>query len=176
MCLSITDGTPPNYSGPASSSKPHPPLGHPRYGGRGPGTPNKATAVARAGLQSAIETLRNGDGEDPVKAAIEIARLLEEFAHRRIEALAVAVGQAPLAEFLAIRDTLKAAADIHLRLSEFAFPKLQRVDYAGDAPPVTVQNRVKVTVKLGAEPPPWTTSNGGDDAVPVEPPIGLPPA
>jgi hypothetical protein len=123
--------------------------------------------VIRAGLQSALEVLRGGNGENPVQAALKVARTLENVTAKRIQEFEDEAGNLPPAEFDRLIGAMKIAADIHLKLAEFAFPKLARLDYAGDAPPVAVQNRVKVTVKLGAEPPPWITSHG-DDVVPVE--------
>jgi hypothetical protein len=41
---------------------------------------------------------------------------------------------------------LKIAADIHLRLADFAFPRLGRIDLAGEAP---VPAQQKIVVKLG---------------------------
>jgi len=152
--------------------------GQPRPAGSGrrEGTPNKQTMLIRAGLQSAIEALRGGNGENPVQAALRITHTLENMTAKRIEKFEDEAGNLPPAEFDRLIGAMKMAADVHLKLAEFAFPKLARLDYAGDAPPVAVQNRVKVTLKLGAEPPPWTTSNGGDDAVPVEQLVGPPPA
>jgi hypothetical protein len=100
-----------------------------------PALPTRRPLV-RAGLQSAIETLRNGGGDDPVKAAFKIARFLEDAAQSRIDALQTDIARMPASEFGLISNALNAAANIHLCLAEFAFPKLARIDVAGEAPPV----------------------------------------
>jgi hypothetical protein len=106
----------------------------------------------RAGLQSAIETLRNGCGEDPVKAAFKIARTLEDMSAKRREKFQDEAGNLPADEFDRLIGTMKMAADIHLRLAEFAFPKLARIDMAGEAPSVPVQEKVIVTLNIPRPP------------------------
>jgi len=47
----------------------------------------------------------------------------------------------PPAEFDRVIAALKIAADIHLRLADFAFPRLGRIDLAGEAPVPAQQGR-----------------------------------
>jgi hypothetical protein len=114
--------------------------------GRKKGTPNKQTALIRSGLQSALEVLRGGNGDNPIEAAFGIAKLLQEISSKRLESLGGDIAKLAGPEFDRMRETLAAAAAIHLRLAEFAFPKLARIDLAGEAPAVLAQQ--KIVVKL----------------------------
>lgn len=107
--------------------------------GRAPGTQNRRTALINAGLRSAVETLRHGDGPDPIASAFAIARLLEAMGDARTEALKNEIGSMAGAEFDRIVCTLKEAANIHLKLANYAFPKLRQHEYIGDAPRTIVQ-------------------------------------
>jgi hypothetical protein len=123
--------------------------------GRAKGTQNRQTALRRAGIKNAIETLRTGEGEDPIAAAFKIAKLLEDMSAKRLEKFKNEVADLPPDEFARIQVGLIAAANLHVRLAEFAFPKLARVDHVGDAPSLAaVKNRMVVTLKLGDLPRP----------------------
>jgi hypothetical protein len=129
--------------------------GHPRPvgSGRQKGTPNKQTVLIRAGLQSALEALRGGNGQNnPVQSALKIARTLEEMTVRRCEKFEDEAGNLPPAEFDRVIGAMKIAADIHLRLADFAFPKLARIDVAGEAPALPVQQKVIVTLNIPRPP------------------------
>src|SRR5262249_54268574 len=102
--------------------------------GRRRGTPNKRTLLTHAGLKSAMETLREGNGENPVQAAVRIARTLEGMTAKRREKFEDETSNLPPAEFDRLVAAMKIAADIHLRLADFAFPRLGRIDLAGEAP------------------------------------------
>lgn len=119
--------------------------------GRKPGTPNRRTLLTRAGIRSAFETLRTNEGEDPIAAAFKIAKLLEHMSAKRLEKFKNEVADLPPDEFARIQVGLIAAANLHVRLAEFAFPKLARVDHVGDAP--SVANRMVVELKIGDGPP-----------------------
>lgn len=133
--------------------------------------------AVRAGLKSALETLRAGEGEDPVAAAFKIAKFLEGMSARKLEALQQAIDKLTPEDFDRVRDTLVAAANIHIRLAEFAFPKLSRVDYVGDVPSgqqqqgeTRIENKYLFVLNIGDERPgrPVTIEHesqlGGNDA------------
>jgi hypothetical protein len=123
----------------------------PAGSGRQKGTANKQTALFRAGLKSAAETLLNGTGENPVEAAFKIAQFMEGLAAKRLAAVQDAMGQLPGDEFDRIITSLELAAKIHLKLAEFAFPKLKRIDDPGEAPTDTPECEI---VTLNIPPPP----------------------
>jgi hypothetical protein len=75
-------------------------------------------------LQSAIETLRNGGDDDPVKAAFNIAGFIEGLTAKRLERVQDAMSQLPAEEFDRVVESLNKAAQLHIKLAEFAFPKL----------------------------------------------------
>jgi hypothetical protein len=129
--------------------------------GRAKGTPNKRTLLTRAGIRSAFETLRAGEGQDPLAAAFKIAKFLEDMSAKRLEKFKNEVADLPPHEFALIQDGLIAAANLNVRLAEFAFPKLSRVNYVGDAPTVNVDNRFVVELKIGAKrhAPPLAETN-----------------
>jgi hypothetical protein len=108
--------------------------------------------LIRAGLQSALEALRGGNGENPVQAALRITHTLENMTAKRIEKFEDEAGNLPPAEFDRLIGAMKIAADIHLKLAEFAFPKLARIDVAGQPPPVPVQRKVRVTLHFPRPP------------------------
>jgi hypothetical protein len=116
--------------------------------GRAKGTPNKRTALIRAGIKNAIETLRTGGGEDPIAAAFKIARFLEEMSAKRLEKFQNQIADLPPDEFARIQDGLIAAANLHVRLAEFAFPKLARVDHIGDAPSPAAIEKFKFVLRI----------------------------
>src|SRR5262245_658616 len=76
--------------------------------GRQKGTPNKRTTLIHSGLKSAMETLREGNGENPVQAAVRIARTLEGMTAKRREKFEDETSNLPPAEF----DRLVAAMKI----------------------------------------------------------------
>ena len=117
--------------------------------GRARGTPNRQTLLQRAAIKNAIETLRTG--EDPIAAAFKIAKFLEDMSAKRLEKFKNEIADLPPDEFARIQVGLIAAANLHVRLAEFAFPKLARVDHVGDAP--SVANRMVVELKIGDGPP-----------------------
>jgi hypothetical protein len=114
--------------------------------GRQKGTPNKQTVLIRAGLLSALEALRGGNGKNPIQSALKIARTLENMTAMRREKFENEAGNLPPAEFDRLIGAMKIAADIHLRLADFAFPKLARIDRAGEVPPMRVQQNMVVTL------------------------------
>jgi hypothetical protein len=119
--------------------------------GRAKGTLNKQTALKRAGIKNAIETLRTAEGEDPIAAAFKIAKFLEDMSAKRLEKFKNEVADLPPDEFARIQVGLIAAANLHVRLAEFAFPKLARIL---DAPKVNLEKRMVVELKIGDLPPP----------------------
>jgi hypothetical protein len=127
--------------------------GQPRPAGSGrqKGTLNRQTALVRAGLETAVQTLRDGTAENfenPVQAAFKIARLIEGLTAKRLAHMQDAMGQLPKDEYDRLTTGLKVAADIHLKLAEFAFPKLARIDLAGEAPAVPVHQKTIVTLRI----------------------------
>ena len=120
--------------------------------GRARGTPNRQTLLQRAAIKNAIETLRTG--EDPIAAAFKIAKFLEDMSAKRLEKFKNEIADLPPDEFARIQVGLIAAANLHVRLAEFAFPKLARVDHVGDAPSVPTGHKMIVTLKIGDGPPP----------------------
>jgi hypothetical protein len=130
--------------------------------GRKPGTPNKSTALIKAGLQSAVETLRGGNGEDPIKAAFKIARLIEGATAKRLERFENDFANLPPEEFDCLMQAMVQAAKIHLGLAEFAFAKLSRQDIVGDAAQVTVENTFEFVLRTDSgRPPDWIRRNRG---------------
>jgi hypothetical protein len=77
-----------------------------------------------------------GPGAFQHEAAFSMARLLEDMSMKRLQSLGEDMSKLPGPEFDRLRETLAAAAAIHLKLAEFAFPKLARIDVAGEAPSV----------------------------------------
>ena len=120
--------------------------------GRKKGTPNKQTALIRAGLQGALEALRGGNGENPVQSVLKIARTLEDMTAKRLHRFEDEAGNLPPDEFDRLIGAMKIAADIQLKLAEFAFPRIARLDLAGDAPAIPAQQRF--VFKLNVQPPP----------------------
>jgi hypothetical protein len=116
--------------------------------GRAPGQPNRKTSLINAGLRSAIETLRHGDGPDPIAAAFKVAKFLEGMTQARLTKLATEIGALSGEEFDRVRETLKEAANIHLKLANYAFPKLRAHEYLGDAPTTIVQENKVVQFVL----------------------------
>jgi len=146
------------------------------------GIPNKNTRLIHAGLRSAIETLRNSVNDrgelvdDPIKTAFRICRYLEGFTQKRIEALAVDIARLSGEEFDRIVHALEIAMNGQIRLAEFAYPKLQRIDHVGDAPAVAFENRIKVQVKIGgAALPPMVEANLVEEATAAYNPQDVPP-
>jgi hypothetical protein len=85
----------------------------PAGSGRQKGTANKQTALSRAGLKSAAEILLNGPGENPVEAALKIARFMEGLTGKRLAAVQDAMGQLPADEFDLIITSLNRVAKLY---------------------------------------------------------------
>ena len=105
-----------------------------------------------------METFR--DAPDLVK---EVTSFLQDIAAARTAGMTIEqIAALPREELMLLQSLLSEAAKISLKSMEFSYPKLQRIDYAGDAPKVAVQ---KMTVKLrigqGQPPQPVTTIHAG---------------
>jgi hypothetical protein len=96
-------------------------------------------ALGRDGVAGLVE---RGATDDQAQAAAQRAVLLERLDPPTVERL--------------VR-LLLAAVDAAKVAMPYAYPRLAVVDHVGDAPAVPqVVNRVRVAVRLGAEPPAWT--------------------
>jgi len=127
--------------------------------GRAKGTENRATALARARVRSAMETFR--DAPNLVK---EVTRFLQDIAAARTAGMTVEqIAALPREELMLLQSLLSEAAKIALKSMEFAYPKLHRIDYVGDAPNVAVQQKMtfKLRIGQGQPPQPVTTIHAG---------------
>jgi hypothetical protein len=125
--------------------------------GRVPGSINKTSALIKAGIASAIETL--SQGENPVQAAQKLARIIESWSNARMQRLGADAAVLSGEEFDRLMAGLAKAADIQLRLAEYRFPKLTRFDYVGDAPKMTVQQNNVFRLRIPPSPLPMAPIN-----------------
>jgi hypothetical protein len=125
----------------------------PPNSGRKVGAVNKQTALVRAGVESAIETCRNG-GMTPVQIMMESARFIRGVAAMKTPAQKEMMANMPRDDLEFIVDMLVKASDIAAKAAEFAFPKLARVDYVGDVPNAsTVENKMIFILNIGEGQP-----------------------
>jgi hypothetical protein len=112
--------------------------------GRAKGTENRATALTRVRVQSAMEMFR--DTPDLVK---EITSFLQDIARARTAGMSLEqIAALPREELMLLQSLLSEAAKIALKSMEFAYPKLQRVDHVGNAPAIAAQQRTVVTLHI----------------------------
>lgn len=96
------------------------PKGSPKFGGRAPGTPNKATTEFR----NTVTALLEGNAQN-------VAQWLSDVANGN--------------EAKGLKPDPAKALDLMAKLAEFAAPKLQRVEHAGDPlAPVRTVNRIEL--------------------------------
>ena len=119
--------------------------------GRPKGIVNAKTALARAGVQSAIETCREG-GLTPIQIMMESSRILHALGRHKGGADITTLMKLSAADLAVVVDLLVKASDIAKAAAQYAFPKLAHVDYVGDVPSAAyVENRMVVTLNI---PPP----------------------
>src|SRR5262245_20467315 len=122
--------------------------------GRRKGTPNKQTALARAGVRTAIQTCREG-GLTPIEIMVESARFIRGIADLAQDQKAELIQAMDRPTIDWIVDLLVKATDIAAKAAPFGFPRLAAIEHVGDAPSLpAVKNKFVVTLKIGDGPPP----------------------
>jgi hypothetical protein len=112
--------------------------------GRAKGTENRATALARERVRSAMETFR--DTPDLIK---EVTSFLQDIAAARTAGMTFEqIAALPREELMLLQSFLVEAAKIALKSMEFAYPKLQRIDHVGNAPAIAARQRTIVTLNI----------------------------
>jgi hypothetical protein len=131
----------------------------PEASGRKRGTPNRQSLLARAGVRSAIEICRQG-GDDPISIMMNAARFLNSvaaaYAPRAQEEtdLREIIRATPMKELEFVRRFLMDAATIAHKAAEFGHAKLQRIDWAGDAPAMaSVENKMVFVLNVDSTLP-----------------------
>lgn len=91
---------------------------------------------------------------DPIAIMMESARFLRSIAaaHGQRFASTDAILAASKTDLDFIRKFLVDASNIAYKAAEFGYAKLQRIDYVGDAPTTTVENKIVVMLKIGDDP------------------------
>jgi len=144
---------------PEPQQGPRPPPGK----GRVKGTVLKTTQLTRVHIRTAVQILRNGEGENPIEAAQKIARFLEGLSKRRMDEIIARVTTLSGEEFDRVVNTLYKSANIQLRLADYVFPKPGRIDLPaqldGKGPPKTREELVKELQERGL--PAWVFGEDG---------------
>ena len=136
-------------------------------GQRSPPRVNRVNA-----MNSAVQTCRTG-GKDPISIQIDVARFLFSLAAKIKEDNPEAFEHPGRPENWPVVErvvrVLEAANDSAHKVSEFAYPKLSRIQHQGDAPSAgtLIENKMVVTLNVlegGARPPGAPPSGGNGHA------------
>jgi hypothetical protein len=74
--------------------------------------------------------------------------LIQSLTAKRLEQVQDAMRQPSAEDYDRIIEGLSKAALLHIKLGEFAYPKLARLDIAGEAPTTPVSQRTSVTLRF----------------------------
>src|SRR5262245_7493308 len=149
----VTTGMPHRKSSGINSGQFLPGQPRPAGSGRRKGTPNKRTALIRAGVKTAVETCREG-GMTPVEIMVESARFIQSVAAFKMPKQQELLTTMPKADLDWIVDLLVKAADIAAKAAPYGFPKRAWIAHVGDASAVGVENNFVIELQI-AEPPAW---------------------
>jgi hypothetical protein len=110
--------------------------------GRKKGQVSTKTVLARAGMQSAIQFLRDSAEKTPIEMMLDAAVFLDKVVDAEVGKKTIEeIAEMPDSKKEMLRKWVEAKASIARDLAEFAYPKLARVEVAGDAPTQTIEHR-----------------------------------
>lgn len=125
--------------------------------GRKEGTPNKSTELLKQGVKSAVEVIREG-GLPPLQIMVECSRFLRSVAvaftpeipeNATPKQQREILRNIPRADLDLIRRFMETSTNIAYKAAEFGYPKLARIDYAGDVPSgPTIENKMVFTLNI----------------------------
>jgi len=131
-------------------------MAKPPGSGRKKGTLNRQTVLAREGLKSAIEIVREASRFlRNVAVAFTPPMSADADPQVRSAAMAAAIKAMPKGDLELVRKFIVDAANVAYKAAEFGCAKLARIDYVGDAPqgPARVENTFEFVLNIGNERP-----------------------